>query len=229
MFLYPILVSMASLLTSCNNLIMQNTPFNGAGRRLAPHPFLATIPSHTVIYLYFYNPLCVEYVYHVIEEYVAIHEMGMKAKVPVRYAWVGRAGSLPPSPSSVGGAAGGRVGGPGLAWGFWAGKGGSLASKPRVKMADFSGKWIRRVILAGESGRLPRQDILAGHFLAFIWRVILAHLLSGFSQSMKQASFKEKKKKCTISRSVSCIMSLYEYIASNIMLFCSRYRFCWTS
>jgi hypothetical protein len=41
MFLRPILVSMASLLTSCNNLIMQNIPFNGAGRRLAPHPFLA--------------------------------------------------------------------------------------------------------------------------------------------------------------------------------------------
>ena len=41
MFLCPILVSMASLLTSCKNLIMQNIPFNGAGRRLAPHPFLA--------------------------------------------------------------------------------------------------------------------------------------------------------------------------------------------
>ncbi len=44
MFLCPILVSMASLLTSCNNLIMQNIPFNGVGRRLAPHPFLAIIP-----------------------------------------------------------------------------------------------------------------------------------------------------------------------------------------
>jgi hypothetical protein len=63
MFLCPILVSMSSLLTSGNNLIMQNIPFNGAGRRLAPHPFLATIPSPTVIYLYFHiNPLCVEYV-----------------------------------------------------------------------------------------------------------------------------------------------------------------------
>ncbi len=40
-FMCPILVSMASLLTSCNNTIMQNIPFNGAGRRLAPHPFLA--------------------------------------------------------------------------------------------------------------------------------------------------------------------------------------------
>jgi hypothetical protein len=41
MFLCPILVSIASLLTSCNNLIMQNIPFNGAGRRLTPHHFLA--------------------------------------------------------------------------------------------------------------------------------------------------------------------------------------------
>ncbi len=31
MFLCPILVSTASLLTSYNNLIMQNIPFNGAG------------------------------------------------------------------------------------------------------------------------------------------------------------------------------------------------------
>ncbi len=37
-FMCPILVSMASLLTSCNNVIMQNIPFNGAGRRLAPQP-----------------------------------------------------------------------------------------------------------------------------------------------------------------------------------------------
>ncbi len=42
---------------------MQNIPFNGAGRRLAPHPFLAIIPSPTTIYSYFHiNPLCVEYV-----------------------------------------------------------------------------------------------------------------------------------------------------------------------
>jgi hypothetical protein len=41
---------------------------------------------------------------------------------------------------------------------------------------------------------LPRQDTLAGHFGAFIWRVILAHSFGGFSQSMKQASFKAKKR-----------------------------------
>jgi hypothetical protein len=102
----------------------------------------------------------------------------------------GRAGPapcpLPPAPLAE--PWGGEGGGPGLAWGFWTGKGGSLASKPRVEMADFSGKYIRRVILAGESGRFSWQDILAGHFAAFIWRVILAHLFGGFSQAMKHAS-----------------------------------------
>ena len=34
--------------------------------------------------------------------------MGNESKVPVQDAWVGRAGSLPPPPGSVGGAVGGR-------------------------------------------------------------------------------------------------------------------------
>ncbi len=66
---------------------------------------------------------------------------GMKAKVPVQYAWVGRAGSLPLPPAPLAELlGGGRVDGPGPAWGFCAGKGESLASKPRVEMADFSGE-----------------------------------------------------------------------------------------
>jgi hypothetical protein len=48
--------------------------------------------------------------YRVIKEYVAIHEMGKKVKVPVQYVWVGQAGSLPPPPCSVGGAVGGGEG-----------------------------------------------------------------------------------------------------------------------
>ena len=44
---------------------------------------------------------------------------GMKVKVPVQDAWVSRAGSLPPPPSTLtdlpGGGEGGRDGGPGLA------------------------------------------------------------------------------------------------------------------
>ena len=44
--------------------IMQNTPFNGAGRRPAPHPLLATFPSpKSNIFIYLFCPLCVEYVY----------------------------------------------------------------------------------------------------------------------------------------------------------------------
>ncbi len=69
MLSYPILVSMAYLLTSCNSQIMQNTPFNGAGRRPAPHPLLATFPSPKAIYLYtLFYPLCVEYVCVVLYE-----------------------------------------------------------------------------------------------------------------------------------------------------------------
>jgi hypothetical protein len=46
------------------------------------------------------------------------------------------------------------------------------------------------------------QDILAGHFGAFIWRVILAHLFGGsfwrvftVNETGKLQSFKEKEKK----------------------------------
>jgi hypothetical protein len=64
MLTYPILVSMACLLASCNVQVMQNTPFNGAGRRPAPHPLLVTVPSPKAIYLHtLFYPLCVEYVY----------------------------------------------------------------------------------------------------------------------------------------------------------------------
>jgi hypothetical protein len=41
---------------------------------------------------------------------------------------------------------------------------------------------------------LPLQDILAGHFGAFIWRVILAHLFSGFSGSLKTSKLQNKEK-----------------------------------
>ncbi len=66
---------------------------------------------------------------------------GKKGKVPVQYAWVGWAGSLPPPPCSVGGAVGGGEGRrAGSSLGILSREGGSLASKPRVEMADFSGE-----------------------------------------------------------------------------------------
>jgi hypothetical protein len=67
--------------------------------------------------------------------------MGMKIKVPVQDAWVGRAGSLPPPPAPLaellgGGGMAGRV----LPGDFEQRRGGSLASKPRVEMAGLSGE-----------------------------------------------------------------------------------------
>jgi hypothetical protein len=68
-------------------------------------------------------------------------KMGMKIKVPVQDAWVGRAGSLPPPPAPLaellgGGGMAGRV----LPGDFEQRRGGSLASKPRVEMAGLSGE-----------------------------------------------------------------------------------------
>ena len=91
----------------------------------------------------------------VIREYVIIHE---KVKVPVQDAQAGRVDSSPlppPAPLTklcVGG--GEEVGEPCPAWRFWAGKGGSLASKfggsySRVDLACFHGKTFWRVCLAG--------------------------------------------------------------------------------
>jgi hypothetical protein len=53
---------------------MQNTPFNGARRRPAPHPLLATFPSpKSNIFIYLFYPLCVGYVYdYVLQGYVNI-------------------------------------------------------------------------------------------------------------------------------------------------------------
>ena len=68
-------------------------------------------------------------------------KMGMKIKVPVQDAWVGRAGSLPPPPAPLaellgGGGMAGQV----LPGDFEQRRGGSLASKPRVEMAGLSGE-----------------------------------------------------------------------------------------
>jgi hypothetical protein len=68
-------------------------------------------------------------------------KMGMKIKVPVQDAWVGRAGSLPPSPAPLAELlGGGGMAGPVLPGDFEQRRGGSLASKPRVEMAGLSGE-----------------------------------------------------------------------------------------
>jgi hypothetical protein len=95
--------------------------------------------------------------------------MGKKVKVPVQYAWVGQAGSLPPPPRSVGGAVcgGGGLAGPVQPGDFEQGRGDLWKASRELKWQIFLASKFGG-FLAGESGRLPRQDILAGHFGAFI-------------------------------------------------------------
>jgi hypothetical protein len=78
----------------------------------------------------------------VIQEYVAVHEMWKERKSTCSVC-VGGPGRLPaPSPALLaepwGG--GGGLAGWVLPGDFEQGRGGSLASKPRVEMAGFSGK-----------------------------------------------------------------------------------------
>ncbi len=106
----------------------------------------------------------------------------MKVKVPVQDAWASRVSPLPPPPSFVGGVAGGgggRVGGPVPAWGFWVGKGGSLASKSRELT------W--RLFLASKFSGLKSHINPASCHCRFSWRVISAHLFGGFSWRVNQA------------------------------------------
>ncbi len=179
---------------------MQNTPFNGAGRRPAPHPLLAIIPSPTAIYLYFVqSALCRICMYRVIQGYVAIHEMRKrKGKVPVQCAQAGRVDSLPPPPCSVGGAVGGggRLASHVLPGDFERGRGDLW----QVNSAGYSRGWIRQIFMARHFGRSFWLIYLAGHFGWFIWRV---------STSKEKNKLLSKGKKCIISESVDCIMSLY--------------------
>ncbi len=210
---------------------MQNTPFNGAGRRPTPHPLLAIVPSPTVIYLYLIqSALCRICMNCALQGYVAIHEMWKKSKSTCSIC-VGGPDRLPAlSPRSVGGAVGGgegwrarsclgilsREGGISgkqaaswNGWSFW-----------QVNPAGYSRGWIWQVFTARYFGGSFWRIYLAGHFGTFIWRV--------FTSNEKTScwAMKKRKRKCTISESVDCIMSLY--IASNIVI-CSRCRFNWTS
>ncbi len=149
-------------------------------------------------------------------------------KVPVQCAWVGRAGPLPPPRAPLsepwGGGEGWRAG---SCLGILSREGGISGKQAaswngrffwRVYSADYSRGWIRQIFMARYFGGSVWRIYLAGHFGTFIRRVFTVKEIS---------KTKEKEKKCTISESVNCIMSLY--VASNIMLFCSRYRFYWTS
>jgi hypothetical protein len=132
----------------------------------------------------------------------------MKVKVPVQYAWVGRAGSLPPPPGSVGGAAGGgRMAGRVQPGDFEQGRGdlwqASRELKWQVFLASKFGGLFSRVNPAGCLGKLFWRVILADHFGTFIWRVFMANETSGFQ---RKGRAKEKRRKSIISGSVNCMM-----------------------
>ena len=184
---------------------MQNTPFNGAGRRPAPHPLLAIVPSPTVIYLYFIqSALCRICMYRVIQEYVAVHEMGKERKSTCSIC-VGGPGRLPaPSPRSVGGAVGG---GGGLASHVLAGD--FERGRGDLWQASRELKW--QVFLASKFGGLFSRVNPADFHGKIFWRVILAHLFGGSPRVKKKQAVEQEReiKKCIISESVDCIMSLY--------------------
>jgi hypothetical protein len=164
---------------------MQNTPFIGAGRRPAPHPFLVTFLSPKAILFI----LILSALYRMRTCYVLWEYVNMKGSRSTCTGCVGGPGRLPPPPPLRCRSRGGRGGG----WrvvsclGSWAGKGGSLAcelggSHSHVDMASLYGKSIR-------------QEILAGLFGGSVWRVKWAHLFKRF-KSKKTLLSKKKGMKC---------------------------------
>ncbi len=112
-----------------------------------------------------------------------------KVKVPVQCAWVGRAGSLPPPPAQLA-----------EPWG-----GGGLAS--HVLPGDFERgrgdlwqasrelKWL--VFLASKFGGLFSRVNLADFHGKILWRVILAHLVSGsFWHIYLEGFYSQEKASC---------------------------------
>ncbi len=151
---------MASLLTSCNTLIMQNTPFNGAGVRPAPHPLLATFPSPKAIYLYTCFIRSVWNAYMLCSVGICKHSRESKSTCS---RCTGGPGRLPaPSPCSVGGAGGGRGGEAGKscpAWGILSGEGGDLW---QVNLAGYVRGWIWCASMARHFGRVCLAGIFGG-------------------------------------------------------------------
>jgi hypothetical protein len=102
-----------------------------------------------------------------------------KGKVPGQYAWVGRAGSLPPPPAPLAEP--------------WGGGGGLAGHVPPGDFERGRGdlwqasrelKW--QVFLASKFGGLFSWVDPADFHGKMFWRVILAHLFGGFSQAVKK-------------------------------------------
>jgi hypothetical protein len=105
--------------------------------------------------------------------------MGKKVKVPVQYAWVGQAGSLPPPPAPLaelweGGGLAGRVQ-PGD---FELGRGdlwqASRELKWQIFLASKFGGLFSRVNPAGCHGKIFWRVSLAHFFGGSFWRIYLA-------------------------------------------------------
>jgi hypothetical protein len=106
---------------------------------------------------------------------------GKKGKVPVQYAWVGWAGSLPPLPWGGGGWRAGSC--PGV---FEQGRG-------VLWQASRELKW--QVFLASKFGGLFSRVNPADFHGKIFWLVILAHLFAGFSQAMKKQAVEQGRKR----------------------------------
>ena len=137
---------------------------------------------------------------------------GMKVKVPVQDSWVGRAGTLPPPPALLaellgGGGKGWRAG---SSLGILSREGG-ISGK---QAASWNGRFFWRLNSAGYSRGWIQQVAMARYFGGPFWRIILAHFLASFHSQWSKRVLQgrkvkqRKEKKCIISRSVNCIMSI---------------------
>ena len=191
MFSYPILVSMASLLTSCKSKFMQNIPFNGAGRRPAPHPLLAIIPFPTAIYLYFIQSALCRICMYCCYTRICSHSWDVKRKYLFNMrGWAGPAPCpLPPLRwRSRRGGGGGGLAGHVLPGDFERGRGDLWQASRELKWqvflannsADYSRGWIR-------------QFFTARYFGGSFWHIYLAGFHKQWKSKLLSKEEKEKR------------------------------------
>ena len=143
---------------------MQNTPFIGAGRRPAPHPFLVTFPSpKAILFILILSALYRMRICYVLWEYV-----NMKGSRSTCTRCVGGPGRLSPPPPLRCRSHGGRGGG---GWrvvsclGILSREGGIFGLwVRRVSFACGYGKSIRQLYTASLYGKSIRQLYMAGLF-----------------------------------------------------------------
>ena len=150
---------------------MQNTPFIGAGRRPAPHPFLAIFPSpKAILFILILSALYRMRICYVLWEYV-----NMKGSRSTCTRCVGGPGRLPPPPPLRCRSRGGRGGG--LA--------GCVLPGILSREGGIFGLWVRRVSFACGYGKSIRQIHTANLYGNFTWRVYLAGQMGSFVQRLK--------------------------------------------